>query len=110
MKIEISLNVAVVCAKPYAVELKDGMHAVCIPCMNPKTHEYYPVYMYFDYDYNDDSPSVGSFIAYEWDNYGRRDYLCSRDLSSSEKAVLRHVKILWMPYISALLKDGSRYE
>ena len=109
MKIEISLNVAVVCEKTYAVELKDGRCAICIPCVNPETREHYPVYMYLDEVYEEDPP-IGSIITYEWDFYGRREYLSARVLSGAERDVLRHIKILLMPYISALLKDDARYE
>lgn len=104
MKIEISLNVAVVCEKSYAVVLKDGRCAVCIPCMNPKTRQHYPVYMYDDYEYD---PSVGSFIAYEWDFYGRREYVPACFLSDAKQDVLRRVITLWMPYVPRLLTGGA---
>lgn len=106
MKIEISLNVAVVCEKPYAVELKDGRYAICIPCVNPETREHYPVYMYLDEVYEQD-PSVGSFIAYEWDSFGRREYLSARALSGAERDILRNVQMLFLPYIGVLLNGGA---
>ena len=106
MKIEISLNVAVVCEKPYAVELKDGRCAICIPCVNPETREHYPVYMYLDEVYEQD-PSVGSFIAYEWDSFGRREYLSARALSCVERDILRNVQMLFLPYIGVLLNGGA---
>lgn len=90
MKIEISLNVAVVCGKSYAVEFKNGVCAVCVPCMHPLTRVCYPVYMFFDDTYNENLP-IGKPIAYEWNENGLRVYLPDSALTRLEKGALSAV-------------------